>query len=101
MAAFGEQSERQPTGTQLPTVRQLARDLSVSPATVAHAYRELERDGVVYGAGRKGTFVADAVADAPVALDTLAREFVRSARRSGADRATILHTLIDVLDTDD
>jgi DNA-binding transcriptional regulator YhcF (GntR family) len=89
-------------GTRLPTVRQLARDLSVSPATVAHAYQELERDGVVYGAGRKGTFVAETAADdAPVALDTLAREFVRSARRAGADRATILHTLIDVLDAAD
>jgi DNA-binding transcriptional regulator YhcF (GntR family) len=88
-------------GTQLPTVRQLARDLSVSPATVAHAYRELERDGVVYGAGRKGTFVADAAADAPVAVDALAREFVRSARRAGADRTTILHTVIDALDAAD
>ena len=73
----------------------------MSPATVAHAYRELERGGIVYGAGRKGTFVADDAGDAPVALDTLAREFVRNARRSGADRTTILHSLIDALDAGD
>jgi DNA-binding transcriptional regulator YhcF (GntR family) len=101
-AITGAVSRRKLTpGSQLPTVRQLARDLSVSPATVAHAYRELERDGIVYGAGRKGTFVAERAAEAPVALDTLAREFVQRARRSGADRAAILHTLIDVLDADD
>jgi DNA-binding transcriptional regulator YhcF (GntR family) len=87
-------------GTRLPTVRQLARDLSVSPATVAHAYQELERDGIVYGAGRKGTFVADTTIDPPVALDTLATEFVRRARSTGADRTTILHTVIDALDTE-
>jgi DNA-binding transcriptional regulator YhcF (GntR family) len=85
-------------GAQLPTVRQLARDLSVSPATVAHAYKELERDGVVYGAGRKGTFVAATPPGAAVNLETLARDFVRDARRTGADRSTILHRVIDALD---
>jgi DNA-binding transcriptional regulator YhcF (GntR family) len=47
--------------TPLPTVRQLAGDLSVNRNTVARAFRILEDQGVVLTAGRKGTFIrADA-----------------------------------------
>jgi GntR family transcriptional regulator len=46
-------------GTRLPTVRELAALLEVAPGTVARSYRELERDGVVEGRGRNGTFVVD------------------------------------------
>lgn len=34
-------------GEQLPTVKQLAMDLTVNPNTVARAYRDLEREGVI------------------------------------------------------
>ena len=44
-------------GTPLPTIRQLARDLALNPATVAKAYQLLEKDGVLEASGRRGTFV--------------------------------------------
>ena len=44
-------------GDGLPTVRGLATDLGVSPSTVANAYRELQRRGVLIGSGRRGTRV--------------------------------------------
>jgi len=44
-------------GSPLPTIRQLARDLELNPATVAKAYQLLEKDGVLEAAGRRGTFV--------------------------------------------
>jgi DNA-binding transcriptional regulator YhcF (GntR family) len=82
---------------RLPTVRQLARDLRVAPATVAHAYRELERDGLVYSAGRKGTFVAASHGEVRRSLESLAQDYVEHARRIGADRAAIMHAVIDAL----
>jgi GntR family transcriptional regulator len=44
-------------GEQLPTVKQLALDLTVNPNTVARAYRELERDEVIETAVGRGSFV--------------------------------------------
>jgi len=44
-------------GTPLPTIRQLAADLSINPNTVAKAYRYLERDLVIETRGSKGTFI--------------------------------------------
>ena len=42
----------------LPSVRQLATELRVNPTTVQQAYRELEREGLVYVRRGQGTFVA-------------------------------------------
>ena len=44
-------------GDRLPTIRQLAAEQVVNPNTVARAYRELERDGLVEAGPRRGTFV--------------------------------------------
>jgi GntR family transcriptional regulator len=45
-------------GAQLPTVRQLAVELSVNLNTVAKAYREMEIRGIVETQQGTGTFVA-------------------------------------------
>ncbi len=50
--------ELQP-GTQLPTVRQLAVELSVNPNTVIKAYKELEIRGNLETQQGTGTFVSD------------------------------------------
>ena len=48
-------------GDILPSVRKLAADLRVNPNTVARAYQNLERDGVIRTVPGGGTFVADNV----------------------------------------
>jgi GntR family transcriptional regulator len=45
-------------GDQLPTVRQLAVDLSINPNTVIRAYRELEIRGVLDTQQGTGTFIS-------------------------------------------
>ena len=42
----------------LPSVRQLSRDLVVNPNTVARAYTELEREGLLVSRPGRGIFVA-------------------------------------------
>lgn len=46
-------------GDRLPTVRQLAVDLSINPNTVIRAYRELEIEGVLDTQQGSGTFVSN------------------------------------------
>jgi GntR family transcriptional regulator len=53
----GVKSGRLQPGAPLPTVRQLATDLELNRNTVARAYKQLEDQGVIRTAGRKGTFV--------------------------------------------
>jgi GntR family transcriptional regulator len=54
-AVAGRQMEE---GEQLPSVRELALQLTINPNTVARAYQELEREGVIETARGLGSFVA-------------------------------------------
>ncbi|MDI6784193.1 MAG: GntR family transcriptional regulator [bacterium] len=47
------------SGDRLPSVRELASQLRVNPNTVAKAYTELEREGIVFTKRGEGTFVSD------------------------------------------
>lgn len=47
-------------GEELPPIRVLAEQLLVNPNTVARAYMELERDGIVTKRHGSGTYVSDA-----------------------------------------
>ena len=58
---------------QLPSVRSLAREVGVNPNTVAKAYQELERQGIIYTISGRGSFVSPNVlslqSPRPAALD--------------------------------
>lgn len=47
-------------GSPIPSVRDLARELRINPATVVRAYQRLTEDGVLTVRRGEGTFVADA-----------------------------------------
>ena len=44
-------------GEKLPSVRELASQLTINPNTIARAYRELESEGFVYSISGRGSFV--------------------------------------------
>ncbi len=46
-------------GEKLPSVRDLAKEIEVNPNTVARAYLELEREGVLVSKRGQGTFVTE------------------------------------------
>src|SRR5271170_4744978 len=49
------------SGEALPPVRKLAAELRINPNTVARAYQNLERDGVIHTVPGGGTYIADNV----------------------------------------
>lgn len=78
-------------GNQLPTVRQLAVDLSINPNTVVRAYRELEIRGILTTQQGTGTFITDKeVKPDDVERQRRMAQFVRELlARAGAEGITI------------
>jgi GntR family transcriptional regulator len=75
-------------GDQLPTVRQLAVDLSINPNTVIRAYRELEIRGVLETEQGTGTFISQQKvrrddAERQRSLNQLIGDFVARAGSAG------------------
>jgi GntR family transcriptional regulator len=82
------------TGDDLPSVRALATRLRVNPATIAQAYRELEREGLVEMRQGAGTFVAALSAESrtherAAAAQRLVREMLTNAARLGLSPADL------------
>lgn len=92
-------------GEQLPTVKQLAVDLTINPNTVARAYRDLERDQIIETAPGRGSFIRkDGAAEhsraaaGDVANDALVRA-VREAKSIGLSREALQSLFTTALDT--
>ena len=87
-------------GDQLPTVRQVAVDLSINPNTVVRAYRELEIRGVLETQQGTGTFISrqkvkhDEV-ERQRGLSLLVNEFVSRAGAAGFTIEELLEQLND------
>ncbi len=91
-------------GERLPTVKQLAIDLTINPNTVARAYRELERDGVIETNVGRGSFVSHngASARAAGALSLVASSAVdaavREAKSMGLKRTQVRELFAQALE---
>lgn len=81
-------------GDQLPTVREVVAELAINPNTVAKAYRELEREGLVDARPGRGTFVSSTlIASSLEDHEVLRRalfDWLREAQRAGIDEESIL-----------
>ena len=88
-------------GDQLPTVRQVAVDLSINPNTVMRAYRELEIRGVLDTQQGTGTFISQQKVERDEVeqqrqLNQLVGEFVARAGSAGFTVEDLLERLHDV-----
>ncbi len=91
---------RLPPDTQLPTVRQLAVDLSINSNTVAKVYRDLERAGILETRRGIGTFIkspatkAMAKGERDKLLAALADRFLAEAAAMGFGADQLLNHLV-------
>lgn len=86
-------------GDPLPSVRVMARELGINPNTVAKAYQDLEKSGLIYSVAGKGSFISGEEAlDRQMTASVLDRfrEAVREARSAGVDRQTALALVEEV-----
>ena len=85
-------------GERLPTVRQLAVDLSINPNTVSRAYTELELTGLVETQMGSGTFVGNRPVERNDVeklrvLDQLCQEFLSRISTHGFTLVEVLENL--------
>jgi GntR family transcriptional regulator len=81
---FGIASGGLEVGTLIPSVREMAQRLLVHPNTVARAFQELERQGVVAARRGKGMEVTP---EAPTACRSLRQEIIRGRIREALREA--------------
>ena len=78
---------------QLPSVRQLAMELSINPNTIQRAYSELESRGVIYSVKGRGNFISsDCDGLRQRRLSEIAQQIgtlAQTARELGADDDTM------------
>ncbi|HEX2121640.1 MAG TPA: GntR family transcriptional regulator [Thermoanaerobaculia bacterium] len=87
-------------GSQLPTVRQLAVDLSVNLNTVAKAYREMEIRGIVQTQQGTGTFIAARASGARIrekrkAVSDFLDRFIANAEALGIPIEELVEALVE------
>lgn len=85
-------------GEQLPTVRQVAVELTINPNTVMRAYREMEIRGIVDTQQGTGTFVADKPVETDAGererrAEQLVAEFISRAGSMGLTVAELIEAL--------
>ena len=84
------------TGDKLPSVRELAVQLSINPNTIQRAYRQLEAEGWIATVPGKGCFVCGLPAYTQEQRQELLKEFDKSVAallRVGMTRAELIARL--------
>ena len=87
--------------SQLPSVRQLAVELSINPNTIQRSYNELEAEGLIYSVPGKGSFVSpDRSADLRRRLELTEkfREIAAELRYLGVGQEELLALVKEVAD---
>ena len=71
------------SGDRLPSVRELAKELTINPNTVVRAYAALEHDGVIVRRQGAGSFISDQ--SSPLRDEERRRRLTQLARRTATE----------------
>lgn len=85
-------------GDKLPSVRELASDLTINPNTIQRAYRELEMQGWVASVPGKGSFVCGIPSDSggeQLALLAQIDKLTRALLRLGYSRQALAQHILE------
>lgn len=82
---------------KIPSVRELAQQLTINPNTIQRAYKDLESEGYIYSVRAKGSFVAPVshIRDKAqtAELDENFENMVREAHFLGIDKGELIMTI--------
>lgn len=88
------------TDEKIPSVRELAQQLTINPNTIQRAYRDLESEGYIYSIRAKGSFVAPSEnVESKVKMKALETEFsdmVRKARFLGVEKQELFDKIDEI-----
>jgi GntR family transcriptional regulator len=87
-------------GDQLPTVRDVVRQIAINPNTVHRAYRDLEQQGLTEGRPGSGTFIKRSLSKLPDEQQGLQRQlakWMRAARAAGLGDEAIAALVAEAL----
>ena len=90
-------------GDQLPSIRDLAKQLTINPTTIAKAYEHMANEGLVEKRPGKGVFVSDFSqalnkAEKEQKLRDLARQLVVEADQLGLSSGVIMRLIGEEMD---
>lgn len=89
-------------GDQLPTVRDVVKQIAINPNTVHRAYRDLDAQGLTEGRPGSGTFVRRSLSRVPDEQPQLQRQlekWMRAARAAGLGDEAIAALVADATES--
>jgi GntR family transcriptional regulator len=89
-------------GDQLPTVRDVVKQIAINPNTVHRAYRDLEAQGLTEGRPGSGTFIRRSLSKVPdeqPRLQLQLEEWMRAARAAGLGDEAIAALVAEATET--
>lgn len=84
---------------KMPSVRNLAIDLSINPNTIQRAYALLEQNGYIYTVKGRGNYVCEKssyLADEKRETITEIRNYIEKARNLSIDKAEIENIVLEI-----
>ena len=85
-----------PAGSRLPSVRQLAMELSINPNTIQRAYMTLEQEGLIYPVKGKGNFIADSQEVRKASIESYKREMkslIQKGKAIGVEEEELIYII--------